>query len=193
MENLPKRARGRPRKIPASPQAEVRDKFRQMPKGGLSPFDVPTERTAANRFYAEEARQVLPELSKSLYIPEDPVLSARLRVGIDWILGRTTVLCELGRMLVEDPNPDDIKRFQDTVRYIAQGHTRMNARDAAAYARRVRLGEGGQRGRKDRLTALHHDFNAAINHHRRRFPESSWEDVLKALEHTEIQVRKMVR
>jgi hypothetical protein len=171
----------------------MRDKFRQMPKGGLSPFDVPTERTAANRFYAGEARQVLPELPKILCHPEDPVLSAKIRVGIDWILGRTTVLCELGRMLVEDPNPDDIKRFQDTVRYIAQGHTRMNARDAAAYARRVRIGEGGRRGRKDRLTALHHEFNVAINHHRRRFPESSWEDVLKALEHTEKQIRLKVR
>ena len=171
----------------------MRDKFRQMPKGGSSPFDVPTERTAANRFYAGEAREVLPELSKCLSLPEDPALSARLRVGIDWILSRTTVLSELGRMLVEDPNPDDIKRFQDTVRYIAQGHAKMNARDATAYARRVRLGKGGQRGRKDRLTALHHEFNAAINYHRRRFPESSWEDVLKALEHTEEQVRKKVR
>ncbi len=195
MENLPKKARGRPRKIPASPQAELRDKFRQTPKGGPSPFDVPTERTAANRFYAGAARQVLPELSKRLSLPEDPFLSAKIRVGIDWILARITVLSELGRMLVEEPSPDDIKRFQDTVRYIAQGHTRMTARDAAAYARSVRLGEERQRGfaRKDRLAALHHELNAAINHHRRRFPESSWEDVLKALEHTDKQVRKKIR
>jgi hypothetical protein len=47
--------------------------------------------------------------------------------------------------------------------------------------------------RRDRLEALHHDLNAAINYHRRRFPESSWADVLKALEATEGQIRKKIR
>src|SRR4051812_15553151 len=106
MENFPKRARGRPRKIPESGSGELQRKFRQLPKGarGVSPFDVPTERTAANRFYADRAREVLPELTKRLRVPDDPALAAKIRVGIDWILGRATVLSELGRMMVEEPS-----------------------------------------------------------------------------------------
>jgi hypothetical protein len=192
MENLPKRSRGRPRKIPESGFGELERKFRQIPKEarGLSPFHVPTERTAANRFYADRARAVLPELSKSLRVPDDAVLLAKIRVGIDWILGRTTVLSELGRMVVEDPSQSDIARFQDTVRHIAERHPKLTAKEAAAYVRRMRLGETERRGR---LEALHHDLNAAINYHRRRFPESSWADVLKALELTEGQIRKKIR
>ena len=37
---------------------------------------------------------------------------------------------------------------------------------------------------RDRVAALHHDLEAAINLHRRRFPESSWADVHRALELT---------
>ena len=192
MENLPKRLRGRPRKIPKTDLGEIGRKYRQMPRQAqeLSPFDVPTERTAANRFYANRAREVLPQLSKSLRIPEDPVLSAKIRVGIDWILGRTTVLSELGRMRVEDPSQRGIARFQETVRYIAESHSKFTAKAASAYVCRMRLGETK---RRDRLDALHHDLNAAINYHRRRFPKSSWADVLEALELSEQQVRKKIR
>jgi hypothetical protein len=158
----------------------------------MAGFDVPTERTSANRFYADKARGVLPGLSKSLSIPEDPVLVAKIRVGIDWILGRTTVLSELGRMIAEPPRQGGVARFQGVVRYIAEGRPRITAKEAAAYARRVRLGESTAT-RRERLQALHHDLNAAINYHRRRFPESSWADVLKALEHTEGLIRKKIR
>ena len=189
MENLPKR--GRPRKLPEPAFGEFRREFHQTPKAQqFSPFDVPTERTAANRFYADKARDVLPELSKSVRIPDDPVLVAKIRTGIDWILERTTVLAELGRMMVEEPTEEDRTRFQGAVRYIAEGHTKLTAKDAAAYARRMRLGETE---RRDRLEALHHELNAAINYHRRRFPESTWTDVLKAVRHTEEQIRKKVR
>ena len=85
---------------------------------------------------------------------------------------------------------EDIARFHSVVRYIAEGHPKMTATGAAAYARRMRLGETE---RCDRLQALHHELNAAINYHRRRFPESSWADVLRALEHTEGQIRKKIR
>jgi hypothetical protein len=190
MENLPKRSRGRPRKIPEPGFGGLeRRKLRQRVRDarGISPFDVPTERTAANRFYADRARGALPELSKSLRVPEDPVLSAKIRVGIDWILGRTTVLSELGRMMVEEPGQEDVARLQGVVWYIAERHPKITAKEAAAYAHRMRLGETG---RSDRLGALHHDLNTAINYHRQRFPESSWADVLKALELTEGQIRK---
>jgi hypothetical protein len=153
-------------------------------------FDVPTERTSANRFYADRARGVLLEQSRSLRIPDDPVLAARIRAGIDWLLGRATVLSELGRMMVEEPSQGDIARFQGVVRYIAERLPKITAKEAAAYVRRMRL---GQTERRDRLAALHHDLNAAINYHRRRFPESSWADVLKALELTEEQIRKKIR
>jgi hypothetical protein len=193
MENLPKRkARGRPRKIPEPPFKEIGHKFRQASeeKRQFLPFDVPTDRTSANRFYADKAREVLPQLSKSLLMPHDPVLSAKIRVGIDWVLGRTTVLSELGRMMVEEPTEEDMVRFRDTVGYIAERHPKMTAKEAVAYVRRMRLGETE---RRDRLQALHHELNAAINYHRRRFPESSWTDILKALEHTERQICKKVR
>lgn len=190
MENLPKtKKRGRPRKLPEPTHEELP----QIPKGvrALMGFDVPTERTSANRFYADRAREVLPELSKSLSIPEDPALTARIRIGVDWVLRRTTVLSELGRMLVEEPSEEDIARFHSVVRYIAERHAKMTAKEAAAYARRIRLGETSKR--RDRLEALHHELNATINYHRRRFPESSWADVLKALELTEGQIRKKIR
>lgn len=189
MENLLKtKKRGRPRKLPEP----TRGKLPQIPKSVRASmgFDVPTERTSANRFYADKARGVLPELSKSLSIPEDPALTARIRIGIDWLLERTTVLSELGRMIVEPPSQEDIARFQGVVRYIAERRPKITAKEAAAYARRMRLGETQRRGR---LEALHHDLNAAINYHRRRFPESSWADVLKALELTEGQIRKKIR
>ena len=193
MENLPKtRKRGRPRKLPEPTHGELPP----IPKDvqALAGLDVPTERTSANRFYADKARGVLPELSKSLRIPDDPALAAKIRVGIDWILGRTTVLSELGRMMEpyknEEPSQGDVARFQGVVRYIAERRPKITAKEAAAYVRRMRLGETERRGR---LEALHHDLNAAINYHRRRFPESSWADVLKALEATEGQIRKKVR
>jgi len=192
MENFPKTPRGRPRKIPESELGEVGREFGQMPKEArqLLPFDVPTERTHANRFYADRARETLPEMSKKLRMPHDPVLQAKIRVGMDWVSTRTTILSELGRMMVEDHSQEDIARFQDALVYVAQRHATLTAKDAAAYVRRVRLGATGQR---ERRAALHHAFNAAINHHRRRFPESSWDDVLRALELTEVQVRKKVR
>jgi len=192
MENLPKNPRGRPRKIPESRFAESQRKVRQMPERARqeSPFDAATERTRANRFYADRAREVLPELSEKLRIPHDPVLQAKIRVGVDWISGRTTVLSELGRMMVEDHSQEDVARFQDVVFHVAERHGKLSAKDAAAYVRRMRM---GATGRRERLEALHHGLNAAINHHRRRFPESSWADVLKALELTEGQVRKKVR
>jgi hypothetical protein len=169
--------------------------YRQMPKEVQRSlgFEVPTERTAANRFYADKAREVLSGMSKmseNQHVVGGPVRWAKICVGIDWILERNTVLSELGRMIVEDPSQRDIARFQDTVRHVAERHSKLTAKEAAAYVRRMRLGETQ---RRDRLAALHHDLNAAINYHRRRFPESSWADVLKALELTEAQIRKKIR
>jgi hypothetical protein len=179
--------------VPESPFGAVAHELRQLPKGmrGATPFDVPTERTAANRYYANRGRGAVEAFSKTVSIPHDPVLAARLRVGMDWIMNRTTVSSEIGRMVEsENPTSSEVARFQDTVTYIAERHRKITAKDAAAYARRMRLGETG---RRERLGALHHDLNAAINHHRRRFPESSWADVLEAIELTEKQVRRKVR
>jgi hypothetical protein len=123
-------------------------------------------------------------------MPEDPALAAKLRLGMDWILERRTVLSELGRMLIEEPTEQDIQRFQDVVIYIAKRHSKITAKAAAAHVRRVRLGETG---RRDRVTALHHDLNAAINLHRQRFPESTWADVRRALELTTEQIERKLK
>ncbi len=190
MENLPKiKKRGRPRKLPEPTHWELP----QIPKdvGALVGFDVPTERTSANRYYAGRGRGAVEAFSKTVRISHDPVLAARLRVGMDWITKRATVASEIGRMVEsEHPTAEEVARFQDTVTYIAERHPKITAKEAAAYARRMRLGETE---RRVRLEALHHDLNAAINYHRRRFPESSWADVLKALELTEGQIRKKIR
>jgi hypothetical protein len=45
----------------------------------------------------------------------------------------------------------------------------------------------------ERVAALHHDLNAAINLHRKRFPESSWADVQRALELTAGQVGRTAK
>ncbi|MDP9481324.1 MAG: hypothetical protein M3R38_37615 [Actinomycetota bacterium] len=112
---------------------------------------------------------------------------------MDWITKRATVASEIGRMVEsEHPTAEEVARFQDTVTYVAERRPKITAKEAAAYVRRQRLGETTAT-RRERLQALHHDLNAAINYHRRRFPESSWADVLKALEHTEGQIRKKVR
>ena len=76
MENLPKtKKRGRPRKLPEPTHGGLP----QIPKDirALVGFDVPTERTSANRVYADKARGVLPELSKSLSVPYDPAWQLR--------------------------------------------------------------------------------------------------------------------
>src|SRR5215204_2679613 len=106
MENLPKRARGRPRKIPEVPEyRKLAGEVRRLPKG-FPPVgvDIPTERTAANRYYADRGRRVVAALSNSevVRIPHDPVLAAKLRAGMDWITQRTTVAAEIGRMVESD-------------------------------------------------------------------------------------------
>ncbi len=166
-----------------------------IPEGirAIAGFDVPTQRTAANRYYADRGRAAVEAYSKTVRISHDPVLAARLRVGMDWITHRATVASEIGRMVEgEHPTAEEAARFQDTVAYIAERHSKITAKEAAAYARRVRLGESTTT-RRERVQALHRDLNAAINYHRRRFPESSWADVLKALEATEEQIRKKIR
>ncbi len=169
-------------------------KLPQLPKGFEEHlgFNVPTDRTAANRYYAERGRGAVEEFSKTVRIAHDPVWAAKLRGGMDWIASRITVASEIGRMMVEKPSQEDLSRFGNTLTYIAERRPKITAREAAAYARRQRLGETTVT-RRERLQALHHDLNAAINYHRRRFPESSWADVLKALEHTEGQIRKKIR
>jgi hypothetical protein len=189
MENLPKKGRGRPRKLPKPPHADLRLKMAEIPtflRESMG-FNIPSDRTAANRHYAELARDTIEGLSESLSLPEEPVRAAKLRVGMDWILGRTTVLSELGRLIVDQPTKRDVARFQGAVLHIAERHDRMSATGAAAYARRVRLGETR---RRTRIAALHHDLNTAINEHRQRYPETTWADVEKALGHTVQQIAR---
>jgi hypothetical protein len=192
MENFPKR-RGRPRKIPGSKtkpfgfeNREVPDVARQMV---MEPFQ--SDRTRANAYYADNAREVVEGLSKQVEMPENPVLAAKLRLGMDWILARRTVLTELGRMMDGDPDRDpteeDVARFQAVVRHIASRHDKLTAKAACAYIRGRRMGET-KRG--DRVASLHHDLNAAINLHRQRFPESTWTDIREALELTVRQVER---
>jgi hypothetical protein len=194
MENFPKKKRGRPRKIPESlveslgvevPKApEVRELFGESMRTG---------RTRANRFYADGAREVIEAYAKQLKehrVPiVDPVHHAKVRQGMDWILRRKTVLTELGRMMDQDEGPteQEIKRLQDAVWHIAARHDRLTAKAACAYVRGRRMGETK---RRDRVASLHHDLNAAINLHRQRYPESTWDDVRKALEHTVSQVSR---
>jgi hypothetical protein len=189
MENFPKK-RGRPRKIPDSPMPGL--EVPEFPEAARELFDWSrhSERNRANMFYADNAREVVEGLSTQVRMPEDPALAAKLRLGMDWILERRTVLTELGRMLIEDPTEQDIQRFQDVVMYIAKRHSKRTAKAAVAHVRRVRLGETE---RRDRLAALHHDLNAAINQHRQRFPESTWADVQRALELTAGQVERKVK
>jgi hypothetical protein len=190
MENFPKR--GRPRKIP-QPMAAGLKVPDSEPLRELIGATLVTNRTHANAFYADTAREVVEELAqqlKELRVPHDPVLAAKQRLGMDWILARRTVLTELGRMMDEHPDDQEVERFQAVVMRIAAKHDKLSAKAACAYVRGRRLGETK---RRDRVASLHHDLNAAINVHRQRFPESSWGDVLKALEHTEGQIRKKVR
>jgi hypothetical protein len=194
METFPKKKRGRPRKIPESlveslgvevPKApEVRELFGESMRTG---------RTRANRFYADGAREVIEAYAKQLkehrVSTGDPVHHAKVRLGMDWILRRKTVLTELGRMMDQDEGPteQEIKRLQDVVWHISARHDRLTAKAACAYVRGRRMGETK---RRDRVASLHHDLNAAINLHRQRYPESTWDDVRKALEHTVSQVSR---
>jgi hypothetical protein len=142
MENFPKR-RGRPRKIPESLRAsfglkspEIPDAAREMVVGALR-----TDRTRANAYYAYYAREAVEGLLKQVEMPENPVLAAKLRLGMDWILARRTVLTELGRMMDRDPTEEDVARFQAVVRHIASRHDKLTARAVCAYIR----GDGWER------------------------------------------------
>ena len=150
-----------------------------------------TARTPANAYYADRARGVIEGYVEQVKIPEDPLRAARIRVGMDWILTKKTVLTELGRMMVEEPTEQDMRRFQGTVDYVADKHKKLGAKGAVAYIRRSRLGE--TKKRKVRVAALHHDLNAAVNLHRQRYPESSWPDILEAVELTAGVVGRKVR
>jgi hypothetical protein len=94
-------------------------------------------------------------------------------------------------MMVEEPTEQDMWRFQGTVDYVADKHKKLGAKGAVAYIRRMRLGE--TKKHKARVAALHHDLNAAINLHYQRYPESSWEDIQRAVELTAGGVGKKVR
>ena len=151
---------------------------------------VRTDRTHANAYYAQMAREVVEKFVEDLKgetLISDPALHAKERLGMDWMLSRKTVLTELGRMMEEDPEEHDVKRFQAVVAHIATRYDKLTAKAAVSYIRRQRMGETK---RRDRVAALHRDLNAAINLHRKRFPESSWDDVRKALEHTVSQVSR---
>jgi hypothetical protein len=104
MENFPKtKKRGRPRKIPSPPLPagfEMPDSLRELVEEHQR-----TDRHRANFFYAELARRAVEGISEDVRIPEDPVRAARLRAGMDWVLERSTVLSELGRLMVDDPTP----------------------------------------------------------------------------------------
>jgi hypothetical protein len=190
MENFPKRKRGRPRKIPESLVAGL-----DVPEASREYFAevVRTDRTHANAYYAEMARGVVEKFVEDLKgetLISDPALHAKSRLGMDWILSRKTVLTELGRMMEEDPEEHDVKRFQAVVAHIATRYDKLSAKAACAYIRRQRLGGAS---RRDRVSSLHRDLNAAINLHRKRFPESSWEDVQKALDLTAGQVGRKAK
>jgi hypothetical protein len=186
MENFPKK-RGRPRKIPEPMVPEMPEATREV--FGLA---MHSDRNRANVHYAEIAEGVVEGLKENVSLPEDPVLAARLRLGMDWIADRRTILTELGRMMDEDPDASEgsVHRFQHAVMHIAERHEKFSAKDAVAYVRRQRLGETD---RRERLAALHHDLNAAINHHRKRYPESTWADVQRALELSAGQVGRKVK
>jgi hypothetical protein len=183
MENFPKR--GRPRKIPKPMAAELGLGLDASKSEHLREFfgqTLATDRSHANTFYADTAREVVEALAKQLKelrIPHDPVLVAKQRLGMDWILARKTVLTELGRMMDDDPEEQDVERFQAVVRHIATRHEKLTAKGACAYIRGRRMGETK---RRDRVASLHHALNAAINVHRQRFPESTWTDIKKALD-----------
>jgi hypothetical protein len=190
MENFPKR-RGRPRKIPHHIEGGLGAGLGGKDPEILREFfaqTLGTSRTSANDYYAAMARQVLEGMTQQeVRIPEDPVRAANIRLGMDWILDRKTVLTELGRMMdgERDPTPEERDRFQAAVMHVAARHDKYTAKTACAYIRGRRMGETE---RRDRVAALHHDLNAAINLHRQRYPESTWADIRRALELTAGQI-----
>jgi len=192
MENFPKKKRGRPRKIPESLVESLGVEVPKAPEAReLFGESMRTGRTRANRFYADGAREVIEAYAKQLKEHRvsigDPVHHAKVRLGMDWILRRKTVLTELGRMMDQDESPteQEIKRLQDAVWHIAARHDRLTAKAACAYVRGRRMGETK---RRDRVASLHHALNAAINMHRQRYPESTWDDIRQALKLTAGQI-----
>jgi hypothetical protein len=196
MENFPKK-RGRPQKLPdwVRGTGEFADMVGDKLVGEAGEFarellldPLRTQRSRANQHYAERAREVVQGLSTQVDDPADPVSTARTRRGMDWILSRKTVLTELGRMMTTtDPSPKEVEKFQYVVRRVAERHEKLTAKTAVAYIRGQRMGETKSR---DRVAALHHDLNAAINLHRKRYPESTREDVRRALQLTVRQVER---
>src|SRR4051812_43050783 len=92
--------RGRPRKIPEPMEREmgleVPEAMREM-FGSLGK----TDRTNANLYYANTAKEVVEFFAEQVRTSptDDPVRSAKRRLGLDWILGRQTVLTEIGRTM----------------------------------------------------------------------------------------------
>jgi hypothetical protein len=159
---------------------------------GLVPFDVPTDRTRANRHYAALGRSLMGELSESVVIADDPVLVAKLRVGMDWIASRSTVASEFGRMTEDDnPTSEEVERLHKTIAHIAKRRPKITASEAAAYVRHRRIRESRKKiPRRDRIAALHHELNRVINEHRQRHPDTTWADANKALEYTVGQIAR---
>jgi hypothetical protein len=148
-----------------------------------------TDRTNANLYYANTAKEVVEFFAEQVRTSptDDPVRSAKRRLGLDWILGRQTVLTEIGRTMDEEPSAEVVARFEDLVMSLADRYDKLTAKTAVARIRRARLGETA---RRERVASLHHDLNAAVNLHRQRFPESTWKDVRRALRLTVEQIER---
>jgi hypothetical protein len=194
MENFPKPNKGgRPRKIPAavSPLGGALGERPPDEQGYLREYFADatrTNRSRANAHYAEGARGVVEHLRDRVELPHDPVLAAKLRVGMDWILARRTVLTELGRLMDSQAATEETRaRLQGVVHNLARRHDKLTAKTACAYVRGQRMGETS---RRERVASLHHDLNAAINVHRQRYPESTWQDIKRALDLTTGQVER---
>src|SRR5829696_8545080 len=118
MENFPKPNKGgRPRKIPrtlGNPLGDaMADRAPEEQNFAREYFAdaLRTDRSRANGYYADIARDVVEGLSKQVEIPHDPVLAAKTRAGMDWIMSRRTVLAELGRMMDQTgEHPTDEER-----------------------------------------------------------------------------------
>jgi hypothetical protein len=193
MENLPKPNKGgRPRKIPrktGNPMADALSERNPKDPGyayarSTLAEAVHTDRTRANSFYAESATgyvEMLRDRTKKVLgsaTPHDPLLVGKRLAGYGWMLERRTVLTELGR-LADGVTPDAFQALTDVIDHVADRYDKLTAKAACAYVRGKRM---GTTPRKERIAALHHDINAAINLHRQRHPESTWADIRRALD-----------
>ena len=174
-----KPSRGRPRLLSEKTEKSFRN-------GGHG-LQYATRRTIYNQWFAAAASKHLFKDGGYEFVPLEPEFAHFLGKGGGF---KFTIMSELGRILwgpvsIYEPDPDSVKAMLEVARVV--GAMELPTKQAIAMIRRARF--GAEPPATNRLTA---NVVATVQEHLIRYPETSLNEVLEALNETERRARAVL-